>query len=435
MHWYYAQQKQPVGPLSDEQISELFRSGQLAADSLIWREGMAGWQAARTMNPPPPGFPAGPPAAPDGFSMPNFTVEELLRASNAKAEPPPLKLAFTGTWRGYYRVWFVGMLLTLLTLGLFAPWAKVRNKRYLYAHTRLGEDGFDYRANPWRILMGNLVIAGLFALWLLSPLIHPLLPWALIGFGVLLLPWIITQSLRFNARATAWRGLRLRFRGNPFGFLMSHVLIPVFSFGILWPFATRSRRRWLVDNLSFGNTPFSYQTSVAELYGIYLKGLIFFVPAGLCYLGVAVRAYLEHASRTSADGFVAMPALFANIAVVGPEILPFTLPVALGGLDFIRARLFTHHWNGTTLGHHAFRAYMAPWDVFKMRMLHYAAMIVSFGLLWPWVKINNHTFMLECLDFAPQSDLADLTADAPGARHTGSIGDSAADFLDIEIGI
>lgn len=431
MPWYYVRDNQTQGPLSDQQLESLLFSGELLPDCLIWKEGMPAWKAAgEIFDLPPRATGAPPPPAP--------REEQSTHAAPRwqAAEPaPPLKLRFTGTWQGYYRIWFTGLVLTVLTLGLYAPWAKVRKKRYLYAHTRLGEDGFAYTADPRRILVGNLIIAGLFVVWMLSHLLYLWLPFVLIGVGVLLLPWIISRALRFNARATTWRGLRFGFTGNMWGCLRVFFLLPVACLGVFWPAAARARRAWMVNGHHYGGTPFAYETSLAELYGIYLRSLVFFLPAGLSYLGVLVRAHIEQQAHLSPDGIVYLPYWLLNIARVGPEILPFTLPLALGGLDFLSARLFTTHWNGTTLGRHTFQAYMAPWDVFKLRLLHYAALTASLGLLWPWVKIHNHTFKLECIDFAPASDLGDLTAASSATPNATALGDAATDFLDLEIGL
>ena len=42
--WYYADDsRQRRGPLSAEAIAELFRSQRIAADTLVWREGLGNW--------------------------------------------------------------------------------------------------------------------------------------------------------------------------------------------------------------------------------------------------------------------------------------------------------------------------------------------------------------------------------------------------------
>jgi len=46
MTWYYASGEQQIGPLSVDQMNELIRSGQVRADTLVWRDGMGDWMAA-----------------------------------------------------------------------------------------------------------------------------------------------------------------------------------------------------------------------------------------------------------------------------------------------------------------------------------------------------------------------------------------------------
>lgn len=51
----------------------------------------------------------------------------------ASPSPPPAyraTLRFTGTGAEYFRIWVVHLLLTLLTLGLYSAWAKVRKARW-----------------------------------------------------------------------------------------------------------------------------------------------------------------------------------------------------------------------------------------------------------------------------------------------------------------
>ena len=49
------------------------------------------------------------------------------------AEP----LRFTGSGSEYFRIWIVNVLLTIVTLGFYSPWAKVRRLKYFYGNTYL----------------------------------------------------------------------------------------------------------------------------------------------------------------------------------------------------------------------------------------------------------------------------------------------------------
>ena len=45
MNWYYVDEGKQAGPISDEQLDEMFRSGKIKPESLLWREGMADWKS------------------------------------------------------------------------------------------------------------------------------------------------------------------------------------------------------------------------------------------------------------------------------------------------------------------------------------------------------------------------------------------------------
>ncbi len=53
------------------------------------------------------------------------------------AEPPIEPMSFTGTGADYFRIWIVNLALTVVTLGVFSAWAKVRRLQYFYRDTRL----------------------------------------------------------------------------------------------------------------------------------------------------------------------------------------------------------------------------------------------------------------------------------------------------------
>ena len=73
-----------------------------------------------------------------------------------------LPLTFTGRTGDFFGIWFVNITLTILTLGIYSAWAKVRTKRFFYGNTHVGGRAFDYHANPVAILIGRLIVVGFF---------------------------------------------------------------------------------------------------------------------------------------------------------------------------------------------------------------------------------------------------------------------------------
>ena len=77
------------------------------------------------------------------------------------------KMTFHGSGREFFGIWIVNIVLSLLTLGIYSAWAKVRTKKYFYGNTELAGDRFDYHATPKQILIGRVIAALVFVIWLL----------------------------------------------------------------------------------------------------------------------------------------------------------------------------------------------------------------------------------------------------------------------------
>ena len=79
--------------------------------------------------------------------------------------PRNLKFEFTGSGSEYFRIWIVNTLLTVVTLGIYSAWAKVRRLRYFYGSTQLAGSTFEYhgqgqrqqRAQRWRKRQHQLI--------------------------------------------------------------------------------------------------------------------------------------------------------------------------------------------------------------------------------------------------------------------------------------
>ena len=94
---------------------------------------------------------------------------DLLRP---KVEPATVfsefPFEFTGDATEFFRIWIVNFALSVVTLGIYSAWSKVRTQRYFYSNTYVAGAPFEYLAKPIPILKGRIIAFVLFGAYLLS---------------------------------------------------------------------------------------------------------------------------------------------------------------------------------------------------------------------------------------------------------------------------
>jgi len=138
-----------------------------------------------------------------------------LHAAELRAESLPVR--FTASGSEYFRIWIANLLLTLLTLGLYHPWAKVRKLRYFYGNTWVGDHAFDFHGDPKRMLRGTVLVGVLFIAYGLAGEFAPSAGLVALVLVAAILPALFLASLRFRMANTSWRGLRFHFGGGMAG--------------------------------------------------------------------------------------------------------------------------------------------------------------------------------------------------------------------------
>src|ERR1700742_4465471 len=121
---------------------------------------------------------------------------------------PAQRLKFTGTGREYFGIWIVNLLLTILTLGIYSAWAKVRRLHYFYRNTQLADSSFDFHGSPIKILIGRVTAVLLFVGYNISIRLHSRATLFVIVALALVMPWLLRNSFRFRLYNTSWRGTR-----------------------------------------------------------------------------------------------------------------------------------------------------------------------------------------------------------------------------------
>ncbi len=210
------------------------------------------------------------------------------------------RFAFTGRAGPYFRIWAVSLFLSVITLGIYSAWGKVRKKRYLYAHTTLDGTGLEFRASPLAILKGRVIAVVLFGGFALSGHVVPALRLAFVLLLFVLLPWIVVAAARFNARNSAWRNITFGFNGTireASKIFLGFGALAVVTLGCGYPYYRMRRARFIIEHHSFGRTQLQADMTIGGFIVTYL--LAFLALLGVMVLvGVAAFGMLM-ASRAS----------------------------------------------------------------------------------------------------------------------------------------
>jgi uncharacterized membrane protein YjgN (DUF898 family) len=188
--------------------------------------------------------------------MPSLTLDEppppppppaAAPQEAASDEPVTHRLKFVGSGSDYFRIWIVNLLLTIVTLGIYSAWAKVRREQYFHRNTLLDNSGFDYHGNPVAILKGRAIAwILLLGLWYVDQWQHEFYFYALLAL-LPLLPWLLVRSFAFRARNTSYRGLRFNFHGTYLGLCKILIGYALLVIAASWAMQFASERLWEED--------------------------------------------------------------------------------------------------------------------------------------------------------------------------------------------
>lgn len=146
-------------------------------------------------------------------------------------DPHPLE--FTGRGGEFFRVWIVNLLLSIVTLGLYTPFARRRTAQYFYGNTWVAGSPLEFSAQQRRMVFGFLVLVALYVAFKLAADTGQDTAVSLFMLaGAALAPWFWGSAMRFRLGATRWRGVRLQFAAS-WGEIYK-ASWPVFALALVW---------------------------------------------------------------------------------------------------------------------------------------------------------------------------------------------------------
>lgn len=142
-------------------------------------------------------------------------------------------MEFTGSGGEYFRVWIVNVLLGILTLGFYTPWARRRTAQYFYDHSMVAGSPLEFTAQQRKMVMGFVMLVLLTVAYNIAAESGQDTAVALFLLaGAVLAPFIWASAMRFRLGATRWRGLRLQFTASWREVYTASW--PVFALALVW---------------------------------------------------------------------------------------------------------------------------------------------------------------------------------------------------------
>ena len=357
-------------------------------------------------------------------------ADSFLAVPAPPTSPVRHRLRFHGTGAAYFRIWAVNLAITILSLGIYSPWAKVRRERYFLNNTELDGSPFDYHADPMNILKGRLLASSVIVVLFIVSELH-LLANLLASLGFLaLLPWMICRSLRFRAHNTSWRGLRFGFSGTSGRAALAWLAWPlagILSLGLLAPMMIAAQWRYKLDHLHFGRTRFSIQAATRPIYRILLAASLLAVALGVAG-GAAIFALLPPPTPPPTTGDAAGDRLIAA-STFG---LLWLVLVARMLAPYLRVRLENLRAHMSRLGPHRFESDQRVRAYYAILAVNWLLTLLTLGLYRPFAVTRLWRYRIEHFTVLADGDIGNFVAAQASAAPV--VGAEAADLLDIDLG-
>ena len=229
---FFASQGKQQGPYPEAKLAAFIAGGTVTAETLVWSEGMSGWQKAGDI-----------PGLFSGASGPTALPQAGIPWVSAGGHAEPLSIE-PGLWAllGWSLLYMIG-----LPLVIPAPWTSTGYCRWMASRLRVPSRpnfAFTGRAGDiWYVfvLLGLLSWAGFSGVDYLEYIVIPV-----DGF----LSWVVVRWIAANLSSNGQK-LPISFDGSALGYVGWYILLPVSVITIIgWAWVTAAWMRWNCRHVS-----------------------------------------------------------------------------------------------------------------------------------------------------------------------------------------
>jgi len=335
---------------------------------------------------------------------------------------------FKGTGKDFFGIWISNLLLTIVTFGIYAAWAKVRKRKYFAQSTSIAERNFDYHATGKQIFIGYLIV---FAAYFVFNIVIAIVPFLSILFlGIFfVIPYLLKRALAFNARMTSYSGVRFRFDGDYWGAFRNFMLYPFLAFFTLFlamPWVARANRRYVTNGHSLGTSRFSFDSEMSPFLKAFGYALLWAVGSAIVLgLATGVGGRFMAFAENPED-----PQALIGFMIVYVVILAAVLPAAFIYQAYLRNAIYA----GSALeGGHTFKSTVKPATLMWIAVSNALLTAITLGLYSPFAQVRMMKYLADNTFVYVGGSLDDFIA--AEAEKQSALGDAFADIEGIDLGV
>jgi len=354
-----------------------------------------------------------------------MTPPDVVSApSTPRASQAGLTVGFHGTGGGLFKIMLINWILTLLTLGIYYFWGKTKVRRYLWEQSSFAGDRFYYHGTGGELFKGALIFgvilsvfnAGIFAIGaIFGPQAQVMAQMASTYIILFLLPIIMVGAIRYRLSRTAWRGIRLSFRGKRKSALWLYIkgyVLTLLTLGLYWPYFTIQKQKFWRSNAYFGNQAFQYDGAGKDISKRFLlltaTYLIVFSSPTL------MKSYL---------GLEFQQSIMIFLGLLIPLIVVYL---------YYSAFLDRYNWSKTQFAGGTFNYDATGRQWLMLNFTNLLLIVFTVGLALPFVIVRYRNFLAEHLTVHGNMQLSQVVQEA---QKSSALGEGAADGFDMDIDI
>ena len=390
-------------------------------------------------------------------------------------------LSFEGSGSEYFKIWIVNLLLIIVTLGLYYPWAKVRNHRYFYGNTTLEGKNFEYHATGKQLFLGYLVAMVLFIIYVIISETMPIGSLVIIAILFVAIPWLIWRSLKFSMKITSFSNVHFGFKGTlaqsyinffvyPFLLILVVYGIPILGFLIglnpegnipswaisilpiliivgfivalyMYALIKKKNASYTINGSRYGQGIFKTELETKVFVKILFKtillsllvlGGLFLLIGAVMYGTVGLEGIMEMKNSMEDP-----QAVQENMGAMMPIIATGYIGMILATMVLIAysmTRQRTYIYDNTMLdGKINFASTLKAKSFAWVSITNFLAVIFTLGLAFPWAKVRMARLMLENTLVDTEAGFYDYITQKE--KEESSLGEQIGDAFDVDVGL